>query len=269
MFCHLLPEQCLPRKSCCYGTEQSTGCHWQKFDDRAPVGAGVGSAASAASDDAASETADSENSSAEAFFDVDETDAASFVTARSSATMRSAVSSNISSLPERPIPGEDAKALELLLVAGSSAGGTDSRGDRQQAMPPAQVAVTLRMRPDSSEEASEASAGAPFGSEVVVQPLLIRAYLEGWDVAAQCVQQHLVAAGVAGARGGAPSGEGVEAAPADDASCPAQLSVRFAALRLEVVANIGGVFGCDLFALQQESAGPLPSWSALFPPSHL
>lgn len=58
------------------------------------------------SDDAASESTGSEASN-DAFYDVDDADSASFVSARSSATMHSAASSSSSSrMPDKLVPGQ-------------------------------------------------------------------------------------------------------------------------------------------------------------------
>ena len=122
--------------------------------------------------------------------------------------------------------------MELLLVAGSSQGGV-SGGGRQSVRPAAGLALTLRKLPGTSgvEEGvgHESSAEGAFSGEVILQPLLVRVYLEGWAAAAQCVRQHLVAASIigesSGGDGGRPSGGSGDEAPARDAGPLAQLRV--------------------------------------------
>lgn len=115
--------------------------------------------------------------------------------------------------------------------------------------PAAGATLTLRKPTGSSGVGEglglEPSAGGAFSGDVIVQPLLVRAYLEGWAAAAQCVRQHLLAAGVIGgiSGGGAFSGSSGDEAPAGDAGPPAQLRVSVAAVEVELIANLAGAPG--------------------------
>ena len=202
----------------------------------------MGSAASIASDEAASETADSE-ASTEDFYDADDADAASFVSARSGSNiLRASSTGSVLSVPPFHLQaGDEDNVLELILISGASHGVVHQMDDQQQTALGGLVAYTLPSCP-GPHQVSEGSSGASSG-RMRVQPLLMRVYLEGWDAAALCIKQHLIALQVLGTHSSSGSGQGRPTVPAVIVSASQELSIAVAPVQIEFIsADAAGAF---------------------------